>query len=78
MEQIAIGLSFESDWLREWRKFSKPTTRRSISNFKRRKSTYLPQVSLRFELSPQLVCFLRWLISAFCFPNESKAALGIL
>ena len=52
MEQIATGLSFESDWLREWRKFSKPTTRRSISNFKRRKSTYLPQVSLRFELSP--------------------------
>lgn len=52
MEQIAIGLSFESDWWREWRKFSRPTTRRRISNFKRRKSTYLPQVSLRFELSP--------------------------
>ena len=31
-EQVSIGVSFASDWLREWRKFFGPITERSKGN----------------------------------------------
>ena len=60
-DQVAIGFSFVSDWLRGWREFSKPIIERSEAKPMQSRITFDTQ--MKIALKPPLID------SSFCMSN---------
>ena len=49
-ERVTIGFGFTSDWLRNWREFFKPITKRRSAKPKQTRSTFDSQVKTALSL----------------------------
>ena len=50
-DQVAIGFTFASDWLRGWREFARPITERSKAN--------LMQSRITFDTQSKIVLYVK-------------------
>ena len=54
-DQVVICVSFSSDWLREWCKFSEPITKQSKGKPMQSKITFDPQLKIALTVELSLV-----------------------